>query len=127
MSWGFQCEDGWFRLIWDLSQKIEEAATNEGMLPDHENWPEATEVKQKFGKLRFGLRNYSVAMQELTTSAQEISHGICEVCGEEGAVPINKRGFIQTLCLMHGHDSQNQAGDASKTPVWKLKKIRTEY
>lgn len=122
MSWGFQCEDGWFRLIWDLSLGIEKIAWKEGLHPDHENWPEATQVKQKFGELRFGLRNDSVAMKELITSAQQTSNGICELCGEPGSVVSNNRRSVKSLCLKHGREYLYSNEDASRIPVWEMEK-----
>ena len=43
MCWGFECGDGWFDIINNLSQKLVEIATT----------VEAVQVKEKFGGLRF--------------------------------------------------------------------------
>ncbi len=43
MRFGFSCGDGWFQLIWDLCEKLEKI--------DKELI--ATQVKEKYGTLRF--------------------------------------------------------------------------
>lgn len=120
MHRGFECEDGWFRLIWELSLGIEDLARKEGLPPDHEDWPEAVQVKQKMGGLRFHLRHCSEAMMELKTAAENASTGICELCGEPGSVQSSNQRRIQTLCPNHAHAAKSKDDGASKMPVWKL-------
>jgi len=31
MSWGYECGDGWFDLVWTISKKIEDAAAAAGL------------------------------------------------------------------------------------------------
>ena len=38
MYWGFQCGDGWFQLIYDLSVAIEAKALELGLDPGREGW-----------------------------------------------------------------------------------------
>ena len=54
MCFGFECGDGWFQLIYDLSASIEDIALqlkNDGF--PEERLPAVFQVKEKFGGLRF--------------------------------------------------------------------------
>jgi len=57
MSWGFQCGDGWFDIIYELSSMLHEGFSNQAI--------EVTEVKQKWGSTLeiFLLTNISYCVQ----------------------------------------------------------------
>ena len=76
MLWGFECGDGWFNLIWNLSRAIEAEARRTGIDPKSILWPEATQVKNKFGTLRFHLRRDTEATQALKEDALKASEHI---------------------------------------------------
>lgn len=101
MSYGFCCGDGWFDLVWMLSEDIENLARAEGRHPDSDDWPEAVQVKQKFGSLRFHLRSNSDSeqMRTLLDKARNVSETICEECGKAGTLV--KQDGIRTLCAVH--------------------------
>jgi len=84
MHWGFECGDGWYRLLHDLSAAIEEAAFKQGLDPDSSAWPKASQVKEKFGTLRFYVRGRSEEMGQLIEEASKRSAHTCESCGLEG-------------------------------------------
>lgn len=102
MSFGFDCGDGWFDLLWTLSQKIENAAKEIGLEPQSDVWPEATQVKQKMGMLRFYLDNPTEAMTTLIREAEEGSAKTCEVCGSPGSRVRSSR--VKTLCEGHAKE-----------------------
>lgn len=52
MCYGFQCGDGWFDLIWQLSEQIEAYCQQQPIAADLM----AVQAKQKFGELRFYTR-----------------------------------------------------------------------
>lgn len=108
MSTGFDCGDGWFNLIWHLSASIEDVATQAGIARQSDAWPEVVQVKEKFGSLRFRLRNATEPMHHLIDAAADISERTCEVCGQ-GCVPAPGK---PPLCLRHqeGGD-ENSAHD----------------
>ncbi len=93
---GFQCYDGWFKLLFDLSAKIENQARLENLNTFDDAWPMVTQVKEKMGSLRFHIRNRSYAMYELVQRALEESTHICEICGHPGTLC---RG--ETVCDDH--------------------------
>jgi hypothetical protein len=106
MSWGFTCGDGWFDLVWTLSQKIEDAATAAGLEPQSDDWPEAIQVKQKIGTLRFYLKRSPLTISEevctLIRESEIRSSKTCEECGNPGSL-LSGRG-IQTLCKKHAKE-----------------------
>lgn len=101
MCWGFACDDGWFDLIWNLSQKIEDAAQNQGIDRQSDAWPEAMQVKEKFGRLRFYLSDRQGEFAEILKEAAELSEHTCEQCGLPGALVSSERRVVQTLCERH--------------------------
>ena len=60
MCWGIDCEDGWYSLIDCLCAQIENHMYNERSQAKYEKrepheYIQATQVKEKFGGLRFSL------------------------------------------------------------------------
>ena len=92
MCWGFDCDDGWFDLIYQLSKKLAAA------------YPEirAVQVKEKFGGLRFYIGSIDderyEEIQKLIYEAEEESYKTCERCGTKENVSQTKGGWIRTLC-----------------------------
>jgi hypothetical protein len=91
MCFGFACGDGWFKLLWDLSEAIDK--TN----PD-ENF-NVQQVKEKFAGLRFYVSGSTKEINELISEAEDKSYKICEICGRKGK-PRNYR-WVVTLCFWH--------------------------
>jgi hypothetical protein len=80
-EFGFECGDGWFGLIWQLSADIESAARLEGIAGNSDAWPSVSVVKHKFGDLRVQFRApVSDNIRALVEKARDISVGICELC-----------------------------------------------
>ena len=83
--------DGWFTILFNLSKELE---AMEGIEDVH-----VTQVKEKFGGLRFYISSGTSEMFDAIDYAEEESYTICETCGEPGE-PRND-GWIQTLCDKH--------------------------
>ncbi len=115
MSIGFDCGDGWFDLIWTLSQQIEDAARRVGLKPQSNEWPETTQVKQKMGMLRFYLDNPTEAMTKLIDKAEERSAKTCEICGNLGST--SKSFLVKTLCDKHEKEKLLESFIVRKMPV----------
>lgn len=105
MQRGFECGDGWFELIYKLSQDIEEAAREGGLKPDAPEWPMCRQVKEKMGALRFvvfsidGFPEINERISELRLAALNRSLQVCEQCGQPGV--LITEGYIATLCPEH--------------------------
>ena len=83
MGFYFECDDGWFQLIYNLSEKLE-------------GHVKAVQVKEKFGGLRFYVDGYSEEIGNLIADAERLSCKTCEVCGQPGSS--KGGGWIKTLC-----------------------------
>lgn len=100
MCWGFCCGDGWFQLLWGLSEELE-ALIREQPEAD-QRLICAMQVKEKFGTLRFYMKASTPAMNEAIRRAEQRSQWICEDCGDpvlSGVV--NIRGLVSTVCPEH--------------------------
>lgn len=101
MCWGFSCSDGWFELIYDLSSKLETLILQ---LPeDQREHCKASQVKEKFGGLRFYMDGATKEMRALIREAEDLSVHICDVCGQKGKLRTIK-GYMQTVCEEHAND-----------------------
>lgn len=96
MCWGFECGDGWFDLIFNLSKAIEQEAESSGITRSSDLWPRAVQIKEKFGTLRFYVANGSKAIYDLIEKAEARSAQTCEDCGLPGIT--REGGWVHTTC-----------------------------
>ncbi len=101
MSFGFECGDGWFELLWRLSEAIEKEAARSGIDEQSESWPEATQVKQKGGGLRFYLEHATPTMMPLIEEAEKAAEWTCQECGADGASIFPHPRNTKVLCPAH--------------------------
>ena len=92
MCWGFECSDGWFDIINELSEKLEQLNNTTYL----EHPVEAVQVKQKYGTLRFYLSGYNDEVHQLVNEAERKSAVTCEECGKPGVC--RNDGWITTTC-----------------------------
>lgn len=95
MVWGFP-GDGWYEIIREAAEKLEpllEAYKKD--YPD-QDVPRASQVKEKFGTMRFYLSHGTDEMHKIVDEAERKSATVCEECGEEGK--LRKGGWLHTLC-----------------------------
>lgn len=92
MCWLFECGDGWFWLIKHLCAQLQWDI-------DRNEYPqiEATQVKEKFGSLRFYVNNSNNEQSAMITLSERLSEFICEDCGSTDNVT-QTRGYIRSLC-----------------------------
>ena len=87
---GFECKDGWFDLIYDLSTALM-------ALPNADEL-RVTQVKQKMGLLSFSVKPINDEIIQLITQAMNKSKVTCELCGSDNSVMhVCKRNYI-VLC-----------------------------
>ena len=91
MCWGISCGAGWYNIIDELCANIQWHV-------DQEKLPqvEATQVKEKFGGLRFYTNHEDDYIRGLIAMAESLSMKTCESCGNPGKQ--NNDGWIITLC-----------------------------
>ena len=112
MCWGIACGDGWYELIDQLCGEIQNRVdnVNRNMNYKIKNSPktivptvvekltcEATQVKEKWGGLRFYVQGSDDYIDGLISMAESISYKICSSCGGKSS-PKKERSWIYTLC-----------------------------
>lgn len=90
LAFGFECGDGWRDLLWDLCCDIQ----NLNPPPDFE----VTQVKEKFGGLRFYISGGTCEINDRISRAENASYDVCERCGSRGGVTLNESGWLSTRC-----------------------------
>jgi len=110
MCWGFQMSDGWFKIIWALSKKLEAMILKQP--EDKRTWFKASTVKEKFGGLRFYMTSETDEMAKAIRTAERKSYKTCEMCGKPGKP--NPVGWISTLCVGCRRKENKRMG---KTPA----------
>ena len=97
MCRGFECGNGWYKIIHNLSNEIMEKSEDAGVPV-----PAVAQVKQKFGELRFSITPSDCGyFQDLIRHAEDTSRITCEVCGNHAATVNITKGWLMTLCRQH--------------------------
>ena len=91
----FGCEhgDGWYWLIDNLCESLQ--ATTDNRTPPHPQVV-ATQVKEKFGSLRFYVGGATDGQYGMIEVAENMSYHICEVCGSTDDVTQSSGGWVFT-------------------------------
>lgn len=99
MCWGFECGDGWYWLIDRLCSNLQFNTDNNNSGKNEGRYPQvvASQVKEKFGGLRFYVEGASAAQHAVISFAESLSEHICEKCGSTKNIGHTK-GWITTLC-----------------------------
>ena len=79
MCWGIETGNGWYHLIDGLCAQLQRETDQDGA-------PQiiATQVKEKFGTLRFHTREANERQSAMIDLASELSSRICDQCGAPG-------------------------------------------
>ena len=85
--------DGWFKIIYELVHGIRVNDLKKG------DWiTKVTQIKEKFGGLRFYVTGTSDKNWALIRNAETKSYGVCEITGSEVEVGTWNNGWIRTIC-----------------------------
>ena len=98
MCWGIETGDGWYDILDILCKQIQNHLEH-NLRKDQDPVAvsvEATQVKEKFGGLRFYYIGGDEFIEGLIWMAEAISSRTCEECGSPGTQ--NKAGWVRTLC-----------------------------
>ena len=98
MYWGIDTGDGWYNILDTLCNQIQNHLKH-NLRKDQDPAAvnvEATQVKEKYGGLRFYYNGGDEFIEGLVWMAEAISYRICEECGSPGTQ--NNTGWIKTLC-----------------------------
>jgi len=102
MCWGFECGDGWYHIIDAACAQIENRAYNNRLNGVKFAPVIATQVKEKYGTLRFYYTGGDEYLDGVVSMAETISAKTCEVCGAPGE--LREGGWLKTLCDEHAKE-----------------------
>ena len=91
----FECEDGWFELIYNLCLRLEASRFSGRCI----------QLKEKWGELRFyvdtppfGKTNLTPEQRKIIWEAEAESEYWCEICGSPSGSLRKDTAFVQTRC-----------------------------
>ena len=99
MCWGFDIGDGWYQLLDDACARIQTICDENGFQV------KATQIKEKFGTLRFYTDVGNEEIWNILDEADVISSVTCEVCGAPGKIV--GKNWLKTLCGGHAKTLNN--------------------
>ncbi len=102
IKFGFECGDGWFYILRNLSEKIYLYLIRKGK--KHLDYFKVTQVKEKYGSLRYYYFGGDEQISKWVNEAEKASETICEQCGSKGKT--RGKGWYTTLCLRHWKEYQ---------------------
>ncbi len=113
-SFGFECGAGWEPLIRRGAEKLEklireEAARQLKLTGQTALWGHcrASQVKEKYGTLRFYMTSETDEMSKIIEEMEEESGSICETCGAPGR--IRGKHWYYTACEEHAKEGDTDA------------------
>jgi hypothetical protein len=113
MCWGFECGDGWYQILDSLCDQIQHYTdwNNDNRAKGYEQYKEvpqvvATQVKEKFGGLRFYYNGGDDVIDGMVRMAESWAYHTCEECGHPGTM--RHDGWIRTLCDKHEEARQER-------------------
>ena len=100
---GFDCGDGWLNLLVRLSTQLEPLIIQYKIDYPGQPAPQVSQVKEKYGTLRFYMDCATDEMWDYIEEAESRSHHICEICGAErkSIKPREIKGWVVTYCWKH--------------------------
>jgi hypothetical protein len=111
MSFGFECGDGWFDIIYELAKKIN--IEWEKLNEEDQKTCYVQQVKEKFASLRWYQTLETKAMTKAIQQAEHKSEKTCEDCGNPGST--KGTGWFFTLCDVC-NDARELRKKVSHTP-----------
>jgi hypothetical protein len=98
MAFGFECDEGWYSLIDELCSKLEKLINEKYPKLKKGKYPfEVSQVKEKYGGLRFYINSAPEEILDLIDEYEKKSYKICEICGEPGELK-EVNHWYKTVC-----------------------------
>ena len=102
MCWGFECGDGWYNVIDAACAMIQNREYNNRRNGIKMPPVVATQVKEKYGTLRFYYTGGDDYIDGVVAMAEYMSEVTCETCGAPGK--LRDSGWVRTLCDEHAKE-----------------------
>jgi hypothetical protein len=99
MCWGFDIGDGWYQIIDSLCDQIQHHIDWKNRDGEKVVQVVATQVKEKFGGLRFYHSGGDDTIYGMVSMAESWAANTCEVCGKPGK--LRGGGWLYTACDEH--------------------------
>lgn len=103
--------DSWYGLRWSMCYPLAAIRVLKewfqvclGLREAEPWWPRASQIKEKYGTLRFYLTSGTNEMYKVVDRAEKESETTCEVCGEAGK--LRDEGWYYTRCNMCWEEEQ---------------------
>ena len=87
----FECDDGWYNILDLVCYKVQSYIEDHAPKVDQ---IKATQVKEKFGGLRFYYNGGDEFVDKLIREAEAESVRTCETCGEPGGIKTRNRWMV---------------------------------
>jgi len=98
MAFGFEHGDGWRSILWRLCGDLESMLLKlKGKKPEDYGDFQITQIKEKYGTLRFYTNWATDEMDDRIDQAEEESARTCEICGSPGEMR-NAHGWYMIRC-----------------------------
>ena len=104
----FECIDGWYALLSGLCEEIMQYCKSY-----KREAPTASQVKEKFGSLRFYVWHANDDVYDIIDKYELQSQYVCEQCGKPGKVQ-ELGGWYSCVCDGHFIDWQKRVNERSK-------------
>lgn len=105
---GFECQDGWFALIYAACELIQRHTDNIDSAQ-----VVAVQVKEKFGGLRFYYRGGDDYVAVVIDLLERLSESICELCGAPGRIR-ERNGWLSARCQVHEEETGTPSRETSE-------------
>lgn len=100
----FDCESGWFQLIYDMSREVTDKAEALGIKPEDVDYPSLNDLaadNELDGGMKVNLTCRHADLYAIVGEYEEMSKTICEECGKPGQARARSPNFIQVVCDGH--------------------------
>lgn len=102
MCWGFNCGDGWYNILDAACARIKNHEYNLTSNKKEFHPVIATQIKEKYGTLRFYYNGGDEYIDGVVAMAETMSAVTCEECGAPGK--LRGGGWSRTLCDEHANE-----------------------
>lgn len=94
---GFECGNGWYKILENLIDHIDRYIHHKYKRQGTEFYFKITQIKEKFGGLRFYYDGGDDAIFELVRYVENQSYHTCEFCGTNQEI-MRSQGWVITAC-----------------------------